>query len=68
VDKHGALHWWNDLMPVHLYVWDSHKERSCELTVIQFDALIPHADIGVFDETKPYFAVPADLVFEAASG
>jgi len=63
LDKHGALHWWNDLHPVWLYIWDSHYHRDCVIHLLDFDKLLAHANIQMFAEGKTYFALPGDFLF-----
>ena len=66
MDKHGALHYWCDLHPVYLFVWDSHHQRECFIHLHDLDHVIgQYADMKQFHEGKPYFAVPADAVFLA---
>lgn len=64
LDKWGALHWWADVHPVDLFVWDSHGGRWCFLTLAQLDDLLGCAELKSFPEGKPYFSFPADAVFE----
>jgi len=62
----GSLHWWNGLMPVHVFVWDSHKKRSITVRLEDLDALIQTpgvAEVDYFDDRKFVFKVPADDVF-----
>lgn len=64
-EKWGSLHYWNDLHPVSLYVWDSKYERECFVPLLEFDNLLgePGVEQGKFGEGKAYIAVPADLLF-----
>ena len=66
VEKHGALHWWNDLHPVDLWVLDSHHDRACLISLLAIDELLndPNVTIESFPEGKAYFAIPADVIFE----
>jgi hypothetical protein len=68
LEKHGALHWWNDLHPVDLWVLDSHNDRACFLSLREFDALLAvnYAELHAFPEGKTYFAVNGDALFDAA--
>mgnify|MGYP006266363977 CR=1 FL=1 len=70
VEKHGALHWWNDLHPVELWVLDSHNQRACLLTLREFDNVLgtAGAELRSFPEGKTYFAVAGDAIFNAAEG
>lgn len=63
LDKHGCLHWWNDLHPVWLYIWDSHYRRDCVIKLLDFDQLLHNATIETFAEGKTYFAIPGDFLF-----
>lgn len=67
LDKWGSLHYWNDLHPVELFLWDSKNERECILHLLRFDQLLGTAALDVFDTNKPYFSVSADRVFAAAA-
>lgn len=70
LEKWGVLRYWNDLMPVRVFVWDSHKKRSCLIGLDALDKIVQTPDaIGVdyFDGKKLVFQIPADLIFEAAS-
>lgn len=68
VEKHGALHWWNDLHPVDMWCLDSHNQRACFLTLGDFDRLLgtAGAELKAFPEGKTYFAVNGDALFDAA--
>ena len=70
LEKLNCLHWWNDLHPVQMYVWDSHKQRECMLHLFRLDDLINEgkANLGHFAEGKAYFALHADDIFEKADG
>lgn len=69
LEKHGVLRWWNDLMPVHVWVWDSHKKRSTVVTLDQLDKLIQTPGLittDYFDDRKLVFVIPADKIFNLA--
>lgn len=68
LEKLNSLHWWNDLHPVQMYVWDSHKKRECMLHLFDLDRIINdgRADLGHFAEGKAYFALRAEDLFDAA--
>lgn len=70
LEKHGALHWWNDLHPVDLWVLDSRNNRACFLDLTAFDNLLgtTGAELQAFPEGKSYFAVAGDAIFDAADG
>lgn len=64
-EKLMALHYWNALHPVSLYVWDSHYQRECFIGLTDFDNILgePGVTQGKFSEGKAYVAVPGDLIF-----
>jgi hypothetical protein len=65
LDKWGALHWWSDLHPVQMFFYDSKNDRHETLWLGEVDNLISyHATLDRFPEGKPYFAVPAEVLFE----
>lgn len=69
-EKLGVLRFWNDLMPTRVFVWDSHKKRSCIISVPALGRLVNTPDLcsfEYFDGRKLVFCVPADAVFDAAS-
>lgn len=68
IDKYNALHWWRDVHPVDLFVWDSHRKRSARLSLLALDELVRdgHARIEAFPEGKSYFAIDGESVFDAA--
>lgn len=66
LEKWGSLHYWNDLHPVDLYLWDSKKERECLIPLLTFDTLLGSASLDQFDQSKPYFKLGADEVFALA--
>jgi hypothetical protein len=72
LDKHGALHYWNDMRSPHFegvqfYVWDSYRKRECLLPLLVLDEVIGQcAELNAFPEGKAYFEIPADEVFDAA--
>jgi hypothetical protein len=68
VDKWGAMHWWSDLHPVEMFVWDSHHRRYCYVTLAQLDALLGagEAELKTFPENKAYFEFKGDVVFECS--
>ena len=74
VEKWGALHHWDGIRTamfdgVWLFIWDSHKKRSCILPLVGFDEMLNEqlAELRYFHESKPYWAFPVDAVFEKAS-
>lgn len=69
VEKYGSLCWWNDLWPVTLFLWDSHRRRSCELPLRDVGVMIDeqYATLDYFPEGKAYFSLAANDVWEAAA-
>lgn len=69
LEKWSCLHWWNDLHPVKMFVWDSHFERSCVIDLPDLDEIIQYGGttLGTFREGKPYFAFAADDVMARAN-
>jgi hypothetical protein len=65
LDKWGALHWWNDVHPVELFVFDSHNDRWGFVTLAELDHLLANGEASLesFPEGKTYFAFPADALF-----
>lgn len=68
LEKLNSLHWWNDLHPVRLFVWDSTHGRSCMIPLETIAALINdgHATLASFPEGKAYFAIQGDDIFDLA--
>jgi hypothetical protein len=68
LEKLNCLHWWNDLHPVYLYTWDSHKKRECMVHLFAVDEIINEnrAELGHFAEGKAYFAIKGADIFEKA--
>lgn len=69
IDKYNALHWWNDVHPVHLFVYDSHKKRNTRIALRELDRIIADggARLASFPEGKSYFAIDGESVFDAAA-
>jgi hypothetical protein len=65
LEKLNAAHWWNDLHPLYIYVWDSHKKREHMFHLFELDRLINEArtELGHFHEKKAYFAFAAEDIF-----
>ena len=69
LEKLNVLHWWHNLMPVRVFVWDSYKKRYGIIGLMELDRLINTPDlceIVYFDGRKLTFCVPADSIFDAA--
>lgn len=64
-EKLEALEWWNSVFPVHLFLYDSHKDRYTFILLVQVMRWIDEdlAALDTFPEGKAYWAVPAHLVF-----
>jgi hypothetical protein len=69
LDKHGALHWWNDLHPVAFFVYDSRYERACMIELPALDQLLNtgQSTMQSFAEGKPYFAFNGDQIMSAGT-
>jgi hypothetical protein len=67
LDKWSCLQWWNDLHPVSFFVYDSHHERSCTVSLEDVTATINAGRVRLasFAEGKPYFAFDGNDVFAA---
>jgi hypothetical protein len=68
-EKWGVLRYWNDLLPVVVWCWDSFKKRSCLISLDALDRLIQTPDlinVTYFDGRKLVMAIPAQAVFDAA--
>lgn len=65
VEKWSCLNYWNTLHPVHLFLYDSHNDRSTVVGLAMVQEWLDYgkATIGHFPEPKTYFAVSADDVF-----
>ena len=63
LDKLEALSFWNNIHPVLLYVYDSHKDRDNTLDWKTLTSLCQEAKIDTFPEGKKYYAVPATLIW-----
>ena len=67
LEKWGVLRWWHDLMPVTIFVWDSHRKRHCRVGLEAVDALIQTpglCEFDYFDGRKLVIKIPADSIFE----
>ena len=62
-DKLDALHFWNLLHPVYIWVWDSTNKRFCYWHVDKIDVMAREAEIGHFPEGPPYYAIEAGRLF-----
>lgn len=67
LEKLNVLWWWNNLMPVDIFVWDSHKKRRGLIPLTEVDRLIQTPDVcgfAYFDNAKLVFRIPADELFD----
>jgi hypothetical protein len=55
VIKLEALNFWGLLMPLTLWVWDSHKKRYAKVSLERLNDLAVSAKIGFFPEGTPYY-------------
>ncbi len=66
IDKWQALHFWNSVMLVQLFVWDTTNKRWCIIPLLEIDKLVEQCgEIRHFPEGKAYMAIPGDAIFEA---
>lgn len=67
IDKWQALHFWNSVHPVDLFVWDTTNKRWCMIGLFSIDKLVEQCgEIKHFPEGKAYMAIPGDDLFAAA--
>lgn len=68
VSQHGALHWWADVFPVQLFVWDRTNERMALIDLADYDALVDDgvAELDRFPEGRAYFALPLEDIMRIA--
>lgn len=69
-EKLGVLRFWNDLMPVRVFVWDSYRKRKCLAPLPVINRLINTPDLcefAFFDDRKLVFQIPADELFESVA-
>lgn len=64
LDKWGALHWWNDLHPTKLFVYDSHNKRWQFVGLPELDEVLADGKgtLDSFPEGKTYFAFHAAVL------
>lgn len=66
LEKYAVLTWWNHVMPLRVWVWDSHKKRSCIIALADLDKIIQTPgviEVAYFDDRKLAMAIPADIIF-----
>ena len=58
LDKWSCLQWWNDLHPVRFFIYDSHHDRTGDVSLQAVNALLNsgQSELRSFAEGKPYFA------------
>lgn len=66
IKKLEALNYWGLLMPLVLWVWDSHKKRHTEVPLERLNDLAVSAKIGFFPEGTPYYELHAGGLFSGA--
>lgn len=66
LDKQGALHWWNDVHPVELFLWHTQSRRWGFVPLHAFDTLIEcgKATLEKFPEGKSYFSYPFEKLID----
>jgi hypothetical protein len=60
LEKLEQLLAWSEHYPVHLFLWDSHKERWAELEIGAVRQAAYLAPVKLFPEGTPYYEIPAD--------
>jgi hypothetical protein len=63
IGKLEALRFWSMLMPVVLWVWDSHNKRHTEVALERVEKMAITAKIGFFPEGALYYELPAAELF-----
>jgi hypothetical protein len=65
IDKWGALHWWADVFPVDLFLYDSHNDRHRTINLHDLTKLLASGKgtLAQFAEGKSYFAFRAEDLF-----
>jgi hypothetical protein len=66
IEDFNCMHFWHEIHPLCIFVYDSHNDRTC-LTEWQVARDWPadgRVSLGTFPEGKPYFAIPAEVVFD----
>lgn len=63
-NKLKALEFWQQLMPVHLWVWNTQTQEPVEFLLADVDDLLGSGaiEIRTFPEGTPYFALPVSEV------
>ena len=68
-----AMKHWDLMMPLRIFIWDSHKKRSTTVPLNFIEQLINTPDACTHDwfdqntsSPKAYWGVPADLIFQGA--
>jgi hypothetical protein len=63
--EYGYMQQWDQVHPLLIFVWDSHRKRYTDFPLKALTEWINSgvAELGYFPEPKAYFAVPAKEVF-----
>ena len=63
-DKWEALLWWDrNVMPVQLFLYDSHNDREIMFPIKKLRPFVDRAEIRTFPEGKEYYAIKAEEVW-----
>jgi hypothetical protein len=64
-EKLSCLYFWDQVHPVQLFFWDSHRKRHTYVPLRVIGDLVNEvAELGHFHEGVAFFALPASVVFE----
>tara|TARA_R100000808_G_C2152639_1_gene162196 strand:+ start:586 stop:1032 length:447 start_codon:yes stop_codon:yes gene_type:complete len=64
LDKWQALLWWDrNVMPVHLFLHDSHHDRQLMFPIKKLRPLVDKAEVRTFPEGNEYYAINAGEVW-----
>ena len=68
-DKWEALLWWDrTVMPVELFLYDSHNDRQLMFPIKKLRPFVDNAEIGTFPEGNKYYAIKAQEVWTELGG
>jgi len=65
-DKLDALHYWDLIHPVRLWIWDSLNRRFVWWDLQSIDRLAEEAETGRFPENTHFYAIKAEVLFPEA--
>lgn len=67
IEDFNCFNFWNDMHPLEMFFYDSYHERY---GLIEWETCRDmvgdgRVSLGAFPEGKPYFAIPAEVIFDA---